>query len=109
MTGLWIKCDRDNVPLLGDISGHLPDLLTNRLTPVDFAGLVIFRNTCDKILKAVLAAYLFGGCDNHNTVFYTDIHLVTDSKLRIGEQVLCKTKPLAISPFLNFCKHAATS
>ena len=45
MTGLWIKCDRDNVPLPGDISSHLSDLLTNRLTPVDFTGLVIFRNT----------------------------------------------------------------
>ncbi len=109
MAGLWIKCNCYNVPLLWDICSHLPVFLANRINPVDFAGFVIFRNTCNEILKTVLATYLFGRGDNHNTVSNTNIHFVTNSKLRIREQALCKAKPLAIAPFLNFGMHLATS
>ncbi len=59
MTGLWIESDCDDITLLGDISSHLPGLLTDRLTPVNFAGLVVFRNTRHKILKIVPPTFLF--------------------------------------------------
>ena len=85
MTGLGIKGNRDNVPLFRDISCHLPDLLTNGLTPVNLSGLVIFWYPCYKVLEIMLATDHFSRCDNHNSIFYTDIDLITDIKLRITE------------------------
>jgi hypothetical protein len=65
MIGLRIKGNRNNIPLFRDVRGHLPDLLANRLSPINFTGLIIIRNMRYKILKVVLAANPFGGRNNH--------------------------------------------
>lgn len=55
----------------------------------------------------MLPANPFGSCNKYNAVFYADINRITYIKLCISEHILCKTKSLAISPFLYFCKHSA--
>ena len=53
----------------------------------------------------MFAAYLFGRLDNQHAVFHIYFDLIAYAKLRIGKQILGKTHPLAIAPFLNFGMH----
>jgi len=69
--------------LFGDISGHLPFLLADRLSPVNLTGLVAFWDTRHEILKVMTAVFPLGGRNDHDAVFYADIHLIADIKLYI--------------------------
>ncbi len=68
MTRLWIKGDSDDVPLLGYIGGHLPDLLAYRFSPIDFTIFVVLRNTRNQVLKVVPTPDPFSRFENYNII-----------------------------------------
>jgi hypothetical protein len=83
MTGLGIESDGDNVALSGDINRHLPCLLTDRLSPIDFAGEVVFGNLRYEVLETIPPADFFDWRENDDAVSHRNVHLVTNSKLSI--------------------------
>jgi hypothetical protein len=93
----------------GNISCHLPYPLTDRLSPIDFAGMMVMGNLRHEILKTVPPAGFHGWCYGDNAVSYLNFHLIPDSKPGVFHHILCKTLSLAITPFLDFCKHVTAS
>ena len=109
LTRLRNKHDRDDVPLLGDMRSQLPNLLADRLSPIEFAGFMVLGNTGNQVIKAMPASNPFGRFDNHNTVFYADVNFIPYVESGTFKDTFGKSKSLAVSPFLYFCKHAITS
>lgn len=45
VSGLRIKCDGNELALLGNVTAHLPSLSTNWFSPLHFRTLVVLRNS----------------------------------------------------------------
>jgi hypothetical protein len=74
MPGLWIKGDRDEIPLSGDIGGHLQGLLAYGFAPFDFFGPIVRWNAAYQVPKIDSAS----SCGGHNddAVLHRYIHRI---------------------------------
>src|SRR3989304_1012513 len=109
MARLRVESDGNEVTLLGNIACHLPVLSPDRSSPFNFCGFVILRDAGYKFMQPPSASYApYGSNDNH-AVSGGHIDGITYRKASLFKNMLSKTEPLAVTPFLNFRDHIRIS
>ena len=94
---------------MGNIVGHLPVLSTNRGSQFNFSCPVFFWNAGHQLLQALFPSYAPCGSNDNHAVLCGHIDEITHRNAGFLKNLLSKTEPLTVTPFLNFCNHVDTA
>ena len=90
MTGLRVKGYSDEVSLFWNICLHLPDLSTDRLTPIRFFGFIAFRYLRYQLLQASFAPDASRRRYHNEAVTRGYVYVITDRNTGIFKYLLCE-------------------
>src|SRR3954466_16424211 len=85
----------------------LPDLPTDRRSPVELLRLVVLWDPRYELLEVESAPHSPHRRNNEQAVLCRDVDLVPNVNMNAGEQFLAEAKTLAVAPLLDLGEHFA--